>query len=345
MRHRKLQIFLSSTYTDLMDLRLAAIEAILAAGHIPATMEQFTPGDETALEVIQRWIKDSDAFILLLGGRFGSIEPKSGKSYVQIEYELALQFGKPLFGMIMSEEALQCRVEELGLDVADEREHQSQYRDFKQIVQQKLCSWFSDGKDIRAIIFQKLPEWDQRDDLAGWVRGNDAISPQVTEELARLSQENASLRESLARSSSQTYEGLSFERLVELLKGEPVSGELFSYLSTIEAPQDPQTARFCATFGILHIGHFLELNMEGLSRGLLRGLKTGGNSAVDSVYQAMNKLVFYGLVNRDTSSEKGFVIYKLTDTGRKFKNQLLAMGSQEFRMFGLWSNIPIIGNQ
>ena len=48
MRKRKLQIFLSSTYDDLVDHRLTAMEAILAAGHIPAAMEQFTPGDETA---------------------------------------------------------------------------------------------------------------------------------------------------------------------------------------------------------------------------------------------------------------------------------------------------------
>jgi len=48
MRPRKLQIFVSSTYEDLVEHRLAAIEAILAAGHIPAAMEQFTPGDETA---------------------------------------------------------------------------------------------------------------------------------------------------------------------------------------------------------------------------------------------------------------------------------------------------------
>jgi len=44
MSKRKLQVFLSSTYEDLVDQRLAAMEAILAAGHIPAAMEQFAPG-------------------------------------------------------------------------------------------------------------------------------------------------------------------------------------------------------------------------------------------------------------------------------------------------------------
>jgi hypothetical protein len=34
----------------LIDERLAAMEAILAAGHIPAAMEEFSPGDGLALE-------------------------------------------------------------------------------------------------------------------------------------------------------------------------------------------------------------------------------------------------------------------------------------------------------
>ena len=54
MRKRKLQIFVSSTYEDLVNHRLAAMEAILASGHIPAAMEQFSPGDETAWERIQK---------------------------------------------------------------------------------------------------------------------------------------------------------------------------------------------------------------------------------------------------------------------------------------------------
>ena len=64
MKGRKLQIFLSSTYEDLILHRLAAMEAVLKAGHIPAAMEQFSPGDEESLEKIQRWINESDAFIL-----------------------------------------------------------------------------------------------------------------------------------------------------------------------------------------------------------------------------------------------------------------------------------------
>jgi len=42
---RKLQVFVSSTFSDLIKERQAAVEAILTAGHIPAGMELFTAGD------------------------------------------------------------------------------------------------------------------------------------------------------------------------------------------------------------------------------------------------------------------------------------------------------------
>ena len=43
---KRLQVFVSSTYTDLKEERQAAVEAILTAGQIPAGMELFTAGDE-----------------------------------------------------------------------------------------------------------------------------------------------------------------------------------------------------------------------------------------------------------------------------------------------------------
>jgi hypothetical protein len=87
---KKLQVFVSSTYIDLKEERQAAVEAILTAGHIPAGMELFTAGDQSQMQVIKRWIDESDVFLLILGGRYGSIEPQSQKSYIHLEYEYAI---------------------------------------------------------------------------------------------------------------------------------------------------------------------------------------------------------------------------------------------------------------
>src|ERR1700756_583108 len=104
---KKLQVFVSSTYSDLKEERQAAVEAILSAGHIPAGMELFAAGDESQMEVIRQWIDESDVFLLILGARYGSIEPKSGKSYTHLEYEHALSKGKPLFACVIADTALQ----------------------------------------------------------------------------------------------------------------------------------------------------------------------------------------------------------------------------------------------
>lgn len=72
--NKKLQVFVSSTYTDLIEERQAAVEAILDAGHIPAGMELFKAGNESQLKTIYKWIDQSDVYMLILGGRYGSIE-------------------------------------------------------------------------------------------------------------------------------------------------------------------------------------------------------------------------------------------------------------------------------
>jgi hypothetical protein len=113
---KRLQVFISSTYTDLIEERQAAVEAILSAGHIPAGMELFKSGNETQLDTIKRWIDESDVYMLIFGGRYGSIEPRSGKSYTHVEYEYALEQGKPLFAVVIRDEALKSKSEKLGYD-------------------------------------------------------------------------------------------------------------------------------------------------------------------------------------------------------------------------------------
>jgi len=57
-------------------------------------MELFAAGDQSQMEIIKRWIDESDVFLLILGGRYGSIDPTTKKSYIQLEYEYAQQRGR-----------------------------------------------------------------------------------------------------------------------------------------------------------------------------------------------------------------------------------------------------------
>ncbi|MGG1554578.1 DUF4062 domain-containing protein [Paenibacillus ferrarius] len=167
---KKYQIFVSSTFTDLVKDRQVAVEAILASGHIPAGMELFSAGNETQLSVIKRWIDESDIYLLILGGRYGSIEPQSGKSYTHLEYEYALEKNKPLFAIVISDELLGNRVKEYGQDII-ELSNRDKYGEFKQLVLSKICRFFSDPKDIKIAIFETLNDFHQRLEMSGWISG------------------------------------------------------------------------------------------------------------------------------------------------------------------------------
>ncbi|MCU4327902.1 DUF4062 domain-containing protein [Acinetobacter johnsonii] len=114
--NKKLQVFISSTFIDLKEERQAAVSAILKAGHIPAGMELFKAADKSQWEIIKRWIDESDVYMLILGGRYGSIDPQKGVSYTELEYDYAVETGKPLFAVVIEESALEEKVKKNGLD-------------------------------------------------------------------------------------------------------------------------------------------------------------------------------------------------------------------------------------
>jgi hypothetical protein len=217
---RKLQVFVSSTYSDLRAERQAAVEAILTAGHIPAGMELFTSGDESQMEVITQWIDESDVYLLILGGRYGSIDPKSGKSYTQLEYEYAVMRNKPLFSCVITKGALEEKVKKEGTSVIETDDPQS-FRKFTELVLSKLVRFWDDYKDIKIAIGETLSTLARREDLAGWVRSNSQVdTPALADEMARLSKENSILRIQTASNPeiSNEFLGLTFAELVKLLE-------------------------------------------------------------------------------------------------------------------------------
>lgn len=219
MKDKKFQIFVSSTFTDLKDERQAAVEAILAAGHIPAGMELFSAGDESQMSVIKRWIDESDIYLLIIGGRYGSIEPESGKSYTQLEYEYALEIGKPLFTVIIAENALESKVKEHGTSVI-ETDNPQLLKEFKSIVQKTLVKFWEDRKDIKLAIFETISDFTYTKELVGWIRGDNQVNTAIlAEQIAALNKENSELRERANQNNRNTlYASLTYEELRDFLK-------------------------------------------------------------------------------------------------------------------------------
>lgn len=79
-------------------------------------MELFKAGNDTQLSTIKRWIDESDVYLLILGGRYGSIEEESGKSYTHLEYEYAVDTGKTVFVVVLDEKFIYKKAIDMGMD-------------------------------------------------------------------------------------------------------------------------------------------------------------------------------------------------------------------------------------
>jgi hypothetical protein len=87
--NKRFQVFVSSTYTDLIKERHAVFETLMTMPCIPAGMEWFPAGTEEQWKVIQKVIDDSDFYVLVIGGRYGSITSE-GLSYTEKEFDYAV---------------------------------------------------------------------------------------------------------------------------------------------------------------------------------------------------------------------------------------------------------------
>lgn len=224
MKDKKFQIFVSSTYIDLKEERQAAVEAILSAGHIPAGMELFSAGDESQMTVIKRWIDESDIYLLILGGRYGSIEPKSGKSYTQLEFEYAVEIKKPYFSVVITEKGLDEKVASHLKRNALEDKYQKELTEFKmQIMSSNVVREWDDKKDIKIAIHETLSDFSYNKDLVGWVKADNVVnSALVADEMAKLTKENSELRHKLEKSSNVFHFGLTYNEIEELLKSKKI---------------------------------------------------------------------------------------------------------------------------
>ena len=199
--NKKLQVFVSSTYTDLIEERQAAVQAILDAGHIPAGMELFKAG-KSQMETIHRWIDDSDVYLLILGGRYGSIETDSGLSYTELEYRYALSKNMPVFAVVLSESFLTNKINTPNLRLSNVMEQivPDKYKSFKSLVMSKIIREVDDCKDIKIAIHSTLHEFLTEYNLSGWIRNN-----------ANLYTQPKSI-------STKQYNNDDYNKLIEILK-------------------------------------------------------------------------------------------------------------------------------
>lgn len=174
---KRYQVFVSSTYEDLQDERKEVIQAILETRGIPVGMELFPATSAKQLDLIKRIIRESDYYVVIVGGRYGSLN-EDGIGYTEAEFDYAVEIGKPVLGFYHRNP---ISLPGTKLDEIDLKK--VKLAAFVSKVKSRVCkSWLSPaelGSAVKSALIHEI----EHNPQPGWIRANAAVPNAEVEEL------------------------------------------------------------------------------------------------------------------------------------------------------------------
>jgi hypothetical protein len=177
---RRYQVFVSSTYLDLRAEREAVTAALLEADAFPAGMELFPATDDDAWSLIKRVIEESDYYLLIIGGKYGSIDPETEMSFTEKEYDYARSAGRPVMAFLHGDpESL--TVSRAEVDEAKRRKLET----FRRKVEgSKHVKYWTTPEGLAGAVALSFNKLTKIYPAIGWVRADQVSSTETIRELA-----------------------------------------------------------------------------------------------------------------------------------------------------------------
>lgn len=176
----KHQVFVSSTYRDLVEERKAVIHALLELDCIPAGMELFPAADEDAWTLIREVIDDCDYYVLILAGKYGS-SGSDGVGFTEMEFDYAVSVNKPIMAFLHE------APDDLPATNTEKTEAlQAKLMEFREKAKSKHCKFWTTSEDLGGKVSRGLIHLRKRHPSAGWVPGRYAATEAMLREMQEL---------------------------------------------------------------------------------------------------------------------------------------------------------------
>lgn len=187
---RKFSIFISSTYEDLKEERQALVGVALEKNLIPVGMEQFHAAPTSQWNIITKMIDECDLYLLIIGGRYGTIDEEVGISYTEKEYNYAKAKELPVLVLIKEASAITDDKRDGGEDKYEKMKKLDAFRE-KVKDDKNTVDFFTDLNSLKYAASSAFGNViDYIDDKAGWVRYQDVASV-INEEVEGRNRANA----------------------------------------------------------------------------------------------------------------------------------------------------------
>lgn len=215
---KKYQVFVSSTYEDLQEERKAVMEALLQMNCFPVGMEYFNAADDSQWDVITSLIDECDYYVLIVAGRYGSIDEASGISYTQKEYEYAVKKNVPVISFVYKDiNQLPSGKVEHDPDVLKKLE------EFKNEIGKKLWQTWDNKDSLASAVVLSLNKLIKSKPRTGWVR-YVSLTAEANKQILELKEENEALKAKLKQVEDEDPKGIE-----EFQQGDDVVSISVSY--------------------------------------------------------------------------------------------------------------------
>uniref|UniRef100_Q07NW8 DUF4062 domain-containing protein n=1 Tax=Rhodopseudomonas palustris (strain BisA53) TaxID=316055 RepID=Q07NW8_RHOP5 len=183
------QVFVSSTYADLKEQRRHVSETLAKAGYIPSGMELFPAADQQQLEFIKRVIDRCDYYVVVVGGRYGSLADEN-ISFTEKEYEYALEKGIPVLAF------LHASPDDIPAGKTDQDAQKAiKLRSFRdRLATGRMIDQWTDPHELCTKVVIAVAQAVNLKPGKGWIRGDQAIDPKILQELERTRIEYSALK-------------------------------------------------------------------------------------------------------------------------------------------------------
>lgn len=200
---KKYQVFVSSTYEDLQEERKAVMEALLQMNCFPVGMEYFNASDESQWDVIKQLIDECDYYVLIVAGRYGSVEESTGKSYTQKEFEYAVSKNVPVISFLHQDpdslpksKTETDKTKEAALEV------------FREDVKKRLCKFWTSSDNLASQVVLSLHGLIKSKPRVGWVKA-DQLNAESSKEILKLREQIDALNSTIRELEDNAPEGIN----------------------------------------------------------------------------------------------------------------------------------------
>jgi hypothetical protein len=195
---KRYQVFVSSTYADLQEERRNVIQTLMEMDCIPSGMEIFPAADEEQWEFIKKIISDCDYYVLIIGGRYGSVTSE-GISYTEKEYDFAVSIGLRVLAFLhKNPDEIPVKNSELNPEL---RGKLNSFR--RRVSEGRLVKFWGRADELPGLVALSLSKTIKTYPAVGWVRADRIANEEILNEINDLRKRNQDLENNIAQLNSR----------------------------------------------------------------------------------------------------------------------------------------------